>query len=109
MSRTAAEIARAHIDLVDVVPAVGHVQKTVLGQWRVLLPRMWLVAAGLGAAELHDEGDVQVRDVRLIDLVERRIPLGIVGLVIGQPVARLALGILQAVERHLCRSQRRRQ
>jgi hypothetical protein len=65
-----------------------------------------LITAGLGAAQLHDKGDVKVLDVGLVDLVERREPLGVIGFMIGQPVARLTLGIFQAVERHFCSRQR---
>src|SRR5262249_40155743 len=83
-------------------------KKAVFDQRRRLLAGMRLVAAWLCATELHDKSDVQVLNVGLVDLVERRIPLGIIGLVIGQPVARLALSIFEAFGRHLRSCQRSR-
>src|SRR5262249_43948889 len=94
LPQNAALLAVAHVDLVDVAPAVGYIQYAVFGQRRSLLAGVRLVAAALGAAELHRKGDVQILDGGAVDLVECRIPPGVVSLVVGEPVARLALGIL---------------
>ncbi len=70
---------------------------------------MRLVTAGLAAAELHDKRSVQVLDIGLVNLVQRREPLSVIGLVIGEPIPRFALSVFQPIECYIRSSQRRRQ
>jgi len=64
------------------------------------------VASRLSAAVLSDgEGEFQVLGVRLVDLVERRIALGIEIVMVHQPILRL--GIEQALIGHVGGAHRR--
>src|SRR5262249_17829218 len=52
-------------------------------------------------------GELEALNVRLVDLVERRVALGIIGAMIHQPVLRLAVGVDEAIGRDVSRHRRR--
>ena len=95
----AAHVARAHVDLVDHAPLVDDVEEAVLGQRRRLQ-----VFVGRRAADGDRIGELEALDVVLVDLVERRVALRVIGAVVHQPVLRLLVGIDEPI-----RTSRRRQ
>ncbi len=94
----ASGFSRPHVDLVDDAPVVDDVHEAVLDQRRRL---DGLVA--VGAADRDREQQLEVLDVVLVDLLERREPLGIVAAVNHQPVLRLLVGICEPLIGHLGR------
>ena len=91
-----AHVAGAAVDLVEHAPLVDDVEEAVLGErgrFQVLVRR--------GAADRDRIGELEVLDVRLVDLVERRVALRVIGAVVHQPVLRLVVGIDEPVRRHV--------
>ena len=97
----AAHVARAHVDLVDHAPLVDDVEEAVLGQWRRLQ-----IFVGRRAADRDGVGELQALDVVLVDLVERRVALRVVGAVVHQPVLRLLVGIDEPIRSHVAGERR---
>ncbi len=83
----AADVARRAVDLVDHAPGIDGVEKAVLGERRRLVE---LVAGR--AAERHRVGEFEPLDVPLVDAIERRIALAVIGAVVHQPVLWLGIG-----------------
>ena len=92
----AAHVARAHVDLVDHAPLVDDVEEAVLGQRRRLQ-----VLVGRRSPDGEGIGQLQALDVVLVDLVERRVALRVVGAVVHQPVLRLLVGIDEPIRSHV--------
>ena len=92
----AADVAGAHVDLVEHAPLIDDVEEAVLGQRR----RLQILVAG-GAADRDRIGELEVLDVVLVDLVERRVALRVIGAVVHQPVLRLLVGIDEPIRRHV--------
>ena len=92
----AAHVAGTPVDLVEHAPLVDDVEEAVLGERRRLQ-----VLVRRSAADRHGIGELEVLDVGLVDLVERREALRIIGAVVHQPVARLLVGIDEPVRRHV--------
>ena len=98
----AAHVARTHVDLVDHPPLIDDVKEAVLGQRRRLQ-----VLVGRGAADRDCVGELEVLDVVLVDLVERRVALRVVGAVVHQPVLRLLVGIDEPIRSHVAGESRK--
>ena len=92
----AAHVAGAHVDLVDHAPLVDDVEEAVLGQRRRLQ-----VLVGRRSPDGEGIGELQALDVVLVDLVERRVALRVVGTVVHQPVLRLLVGIDEPIRSHV--------
>ena len=60
------------VDLVDRAPAIGDVEKPVLGNRRALQAAMRPDPAALDAAEMQGPGDLKVLDVVAVDRLQRR-------------------------------------
>ena len=81
-----AGVAGGAVDLVEHACRIGDVDEAVLGE-RGRLHEL----IGGDAAQRHGVEELQILDVRLVDLVERRIALAVIGAVVHQPVLRLGL------------------
>jgi hypothetical protein len=75
---------------------IDHVEEAVLGERRRLQ-----VLVGRSAADGDGIGELERLDVALVDLLEWRVALGVVGAVVHQPVVRLLVGIGEPIRRHL--------
>ncbi len=97
----AAGVAGGGVDLVEHARRIRDVDEAVLGE-RGRLHEL----IGGDAAQRHRVEELQILDVRLVDLVERRIALAVIGAVVHQPVLRLRIG--EPLRRHVCRERRTR-
>ena len=89
-------LAGPPVDLVEHAPLIDDVEEAVLGERRRLQ-----VLVRRGAADRDRIGELEVLDVRLVDPLERRVTLRVIGAVVHQPVLRLAVGIDEPLRRHL--------
>ena len=98
-------LAAAGVDLGHRSPAIRYVQVAVCRERRAFKAAMRPDAAALDTAKLQRPGDMQILDVVLVDLLQRREPLCGVILVVSEPIPRIGIGLEQPVRRHLVGSK----
>jgi hypothetical protein len=103
------QLARAlgQVELVHRAPAVGDVHGAVLDDRRALEAAMRPDAAALDAAQREGPGDLEILDVVLVDLVERRVAGRRIVAVMAEPVLGLRRGVEQSIRGRFARCQRR--
>ena len=97
----AAGIARRDVDLVEYAPGIGDVEEAIFGE----CGRLVVFLAGR-VTQRNRICKSQPFDVALVDRVERREALRVIGAVIYQPIVRLLVGIDEPLRRHLGRDDR---
>ena len=90
------------VDLVEHAPLIDDIEEAVFGERR----RLEIFVRGR-AAERDRISELEVLDVVLVDGVERRIALRVIGAVVHQPVLRLLVGIDQPIGRDVAGQCRR--
>ena len=84
-----ARLSGTPIDLIEHAPLIDDVEEAVLRQ-----RRRFEVLVRRGTADRDRVGELEVLDVVLVDLVERRVTLRIIGAVVHQPVLRFLSALI---------------
>src|ERR1700730_732583 len=91
------------IDLVDGAEAIDDVHGAIVDKGRALMATQGDVAQTFYAAEGHGEGNVEILDIVLIDLVQLGITMRGIVLIDHKPVLRLLVSVDEARWRYLPR------